>query len=57
MLPPNVEEASHELAFRFLGTYTSTMNWAIYQSFARIPLGVAVTVEFIGPLAVTAGAS
>ncbi|MDP3969665.1 MAG: EamA family transporter [Nocardioides sp.] len=27
-----------------------TMNWAIYQSFARIPLGVAVTIEFLGPL-------
>ena len=27
------------------------MNWAIYQSFARIPLGVAVTIEFVGPLA------
>ena len=26
------------------------MNWAIYQSFARIPLGVAVTIEFVGPL-------
>ncbi len=27
------------------------MNVAIYYSFARIPIGVAVTVEFIGPLA------
>src|SRR4051794_1685564 len=26
------------------------MNWAIYQSFLRIPLGVAVTLEFVGPL-------
>lgn len=26
------------------------MNWAIYQSFARIPLGIAVTLEFVGPL-------
>lgn len=28
------------------------MNWAIYESFARIPIGLAVTIEFIGPLAV-----
>lgn len=26
------------------------MNWAIYESFARIPLGLAVTIEFLGPL-------
>src|SRR4051794_37214676 len=26
------------------------MNWSIYQSFARIPIGLAVTLEFVGPL-------
>lgn len=34
------------------GICLSGMNWAVYHSFARIPLGVAVTIEFIGPLAV-----
>jgi inner membrane transporter RhtA len=33
-----------------LGASLGIMNWAIYQSFARIPLGVAVTLEFVGPL-------
>ena len=32
------------------GLSLGVMNWAIYQAFARIPLGVAVTLEFIGPL-------
>ncbi|MDO5285549.1 MAG: EamA family transporter [Actinomycetia bacterium] len=30
------------------------MNWAIYQAFHRIPLGLAVTIEFLGPLTVAA---
>jgi inner membrane transporter RhtA len=34
------------------GVSLMTMNWAIYQSFARIPLGMAVTIEFLGPLTV-----
>lgn len=34
------------------GASLAGMNWAIYQSFARIPLGLAVTIEFLGPLAV-----
>jgi inner membrane transporter RhtA len=32
------------------GLTLGVMNWAIYQSFARIPLGIAVTIEFLGPL-------
>ncbi len=32
------------------GLSLGLMNWAIYQSFSRIPLGLAVTIEFIGPL-------
>ena len=34
------------------GISLGLMNWAIYQSFSRIPIGIAVTIEFTGPLAV-----
>ncbi|HWJ66164.1 MAG TPA: EamA family transporter [Nocardioides sp.] len=36
------------------GACLGLMNWAIYQSFSRIPIGVAVTIEFIGPLVLAA---
>ncbi|HSX68992.1 EamA family transporter, partial [Nocardioides sp.] len=35
-----------------LGLSLGLMNCAIYQSFARIPLGLAVTIEFVGPLTI-----
>lgn len=34
------------------GFTLATMNFAIYESFSRIPLGIAVTIEFLGPLGV-----
>lgn len=33
-----------------LGACLATMNWGIYQSFSRIPIGVAITIELAGPL-------
>jgi inner membrane transporter RhtA len=37
-----------------LGFALGAMNWAFYESFARVPLGVAVTIEFWGPLTLAA---
>jgi len=47
-------DAAVVLAF---GVTLGVMNYSIYQSFARIPLGVAVTIEFLGPLAVAVASS
>jgi inner membrane transporter RhtA len=35
------------------GTALGLMNWSFYGSLAHLPLGVAVTVEFLGPLILT----
>lgn len=35
------------------GVALGLMNWTFYASLAHLPLGVAVTVEFLGPLVLT----
>ena len=39
------------------GVTLAGMNWSFYESIERIPLGVAVTFEFVGPLGVAVAVS
>ena len=39
------------------GLILGTMNWSFYEALDRLPIGVAVTIEFTGPLAVAIGGS
>ncbi|HEY2298953.1 MAG TPA: EamA family transporter [Jatrophihabitans sp.] len=45
------------LAVLVYGLILGVMNWSFYESLARLPLGVAVTIEFTGPLAVAIAGS
>lgn len=39
------------------GIALGSMNFVFYQALARLPIGVAVTIEFVGPLALAAALS
>jgi inner membrane transporter RhtA len=45
------------LAVLGYGLILGFMNWSFYEALDRLPLGVAVTIEFTGPLAVAIGGS
>ena len=47
------DRSSHELHLALaFGLTLVTMNFCFYQAIDRIPLGIAVTLEFVGPLGI-----
>ena len=41
---------SHRRSVVLLGLSMAVMNYAFYEAVSRIPLGAAITIEFLGPL-------
>ena len=54
---PSAYSASDLRLVALFGVVLGAMNLCIYESFSRIPLGVAVTIEFAGPLGIAVALS
>jgi inner membrane transporter RhtA len=54
---PSVHSASELRLVAVFGLVLGAMNLCIYESFSRIPLGIAVTIEFAGPLGIAVALS
>jgi inner membrane transporter RhtA len=54
---PSAHSASDLRLVALFGLVLGAMNLCIYESFSRIPLGIAVTIEFAGPLAIAVALS
>jgi inner membrane transporter RhtA len=54
---PSAHSASELRLVAVFGLVLGAMNLCIYESFSRIPLGIAVTIEFAGPLGIAVALS